>query len=510
MRIFLRLVTGPIILGFILALSLNAGAGASARKPLLPRSPLSGSVLLAREIHSGAVQFPHPGTLTNDIHPHLSCSPAPCVLPNTQASIGHSGNIVNEDPIAVDPKNPLNLLSGGNDYNCGSSLAGFYLSTDGGNTWSATCIGSITGFGCGDPGVGWDLHHTAYITSIDCGLPAIQFEKSTNMGVTWSAPAVAVRPLFSGGFTDKDWLQVDDGPKSDPYRNSLYISVTQFDSSGNSTISVSHSTNGGATWSAPIQVDSLQLYPSVDQFSDITTGRNGTVYVTWMRCYANGPAGDCGGTTATLLMSDSTDGGNTWSTPATIATVNLAPDACFCAFYGNLPNTSERVSEIPAIGVDNSTSIYSGTLYVVMYNWTGSYMEVEVATSTNGGASWSAPVRVTPTSDTHDQFFPWLTVNHKGVVGVTWLDRRNDPSNIDYEAFSSISTNHGASFQTNQQIASVASNPFDDGFGGGFMGDYTGNSWAKRTSTQPATLYASWMDMRNGSYSQDWVGGYEK
>jgi len=35
------------------------------------------------------------------------------------------------------------------------------------------------------------------------------------------------------------------------------------------------------------------------------------------------------------------------------------------------------------------------------------------------------------------------------------------------------------------------------------MGDYTGNTIAG------STLYASWMDMRNGSFSQDFVGGYK-
>jgi len=52
-------------------------------------------------------------------------------------------------------------------------------------------------------------------------------------------------------------------------------------------------------------------------------------------------------------------------------------------------------------------------------------------------------------------------------------------------------------------LTSVMSNPNNDGFGSAFMGDYTGNTIAG------ATLYASWMDMRNGSFSQDFVGGYK-
>jgi len=141
---------------------------------------------------------------------------------------------------------------------------------------------------------------------------------------------------------------------------------------------------------------------------------------------------------------------------------------------------------------------------VVEYNWTGTFMQVQVTSSTDGGTTWSSPVNVAPKSDKHDQFFPWLNVDNKGNVGVTWLDRRNDASNINYEAFATWSSNGGSSFKTNVQIADTASNPFNDGFGSGFMGDYSGNVWFGKR------LFASWTDTRNGSYSQDEIGGLKR
>jgi hypothetical protein len=219
-----------------------------------------------------------------------------------------------------------------------------------------------------------------------------------------------------------------------------------------------------------------------------------------MRCTANGPTGDCGGATATLLLSKSTDGGNTWTAPATIAQVNLAPDTCV-AFYGCLPNTSERVSEIPVIDISNGP-VHAGRLYAAFYNWTGTFMQVQVAASSDGGNTWGAAVPVAPASDTHDQFFPWLSVNSQGVVGVTWLDRRDDPNNVSYEAFATTSSSGGIAFTPNRQISTAPSNPSNDGFGGRFMGDYTGNAWVGKT------LYASWSDTRMGSATQDEVGGF--
>jgi Neuraminidase (sialidase) len=346
--------------------------------------------------------------------------------------------------------------------------------------------------------VGYDLLNTAYISGIDAS-SGIVFEKSHNNGTTWTKPAVAVAPFFSGGLADKPWLEIDTYPAS-PRANSLYISVTQFDASSNSEITVAHSNDGGATWTN-VAIDAKQLFPVVDQFSDLATGKDGTVYATWIRCTANGPTGDCGGTTANVMYSKSTDGGITWSGAVAIFTANLAPDPGSCCFYGSLPNTSERVSNIPVIAADNSNGVHAGNLYVAYYSWTGSYMQVLVATSTDGGATWSSKA-VTPSTDTHDQFFPWVNVNHAGVVGVSWMDRRNDPSNVNYEAFGSFSPNGGSSFSTNVDLSAAPSNPFNDGFGGFFIGDYTGNAWSGNK-----TFYVVYTDTTTG-IDQEFLAGY--
>jgi len=498
MKKYLRVLGVPFVIGLLLLISIVPGAfAAKSNRVHLALKPQSGGYLMAQAIHNGTVKLPS-GSSGNGMTPNLFCSPAPCVMQNHQASEGLT--IQNETPVTVSPVNSQNLLSGANDYNC-PNLQGFYASSNGGKTWNSTCMNSLTNaFGDGDPGVAYDRLGNAYISGIDAGTADgydIVFEKSSNNGTTWSAPAVAVRPFFTGGITDKDWLWSDTSASS-PFVNSLYVSVTQFDPSNNTTISVSHSSDGGTTWNTTA-VDSTQLYPTLDQFSDITTGKDGTVYVTWMRCTANGPTGDCGGTVATMYMSKSSDGGSTWSTPSAIASVNLAPDSCG-AFYGCLPNTFERVSDIPVIGADNSTGSHAGNLYTAFYNWTGTFMQVEVATSTDGGATWGTPVLAAPATETHDQFFPWLSVSNTGVVGVTWLDRRNDAANVNYQAFSGISTDGGARYR-DSFITHVMSNPFNDGFGGGFMGDYTGNTWAGNK------LYATWADTRNGSFCVDEIGG---
>ena len=129
------------------------------------RSPLSSSVLVAQAFHAGRLRLPF--IWRPQIGPDvLNCSPVPCTTPNKQASEG--GAPVNETPIAVDPNNHKHLLTGGNDYNCSASTQGFFASSNGGTSWNHTCMGTLPGqSGLGDPGVAYDLNHTAFISGID-------------------------------------------------------------------------------------------------------------------------------------------------------------------------------------------------------------------------------------------------------------------------------------------------------------------------------------------------------
>ncbi len=51
----------------------------------------------------------------------------------------------------------------------------------------------------------------------------------------------------------------------------------------NTQVLVSHSTDGGATWTQAA-VDPVQKYPEEDDFTRMAVGKDGTVYVTWLHC----------------------------------------------------------------------------------------------------------------------------------------------------------------------------------------------------------------------------------
>ena len=129
-------------------------------------------------------------------------------------------------------------------------------------------------------------------------------------------------------------------------------------------------------------------------------------------------------------------------------------------------------------------------------------MQVFVATSADGGNTWKQ-TPVAPLSDTHDQFFPWINVSSAGVVGVSWLDRRNDPNNVNYEAFAAFSTDGGQSFGENFDLSAHISNPFNGEYGY-FIGDYSGNAWAGTDR-----FYVTYTDTSIGK-DQDFIGGYQR
>ncbi len=434
----------------------------------------------------------------------FQCSPAPCLLPPTQASEG--GSPVTDTPIVSNPLNPKELLLGSVDYNCPQqSSVGFHLSRDGGSTWQRVlCMPTITIKGrIWDPGdepsVGYDRKGNAYAAGLyfctgycyeyTAGLIAVQ--KSTD-GSHWSAPVIALQNP-SQSFPFETSMAVDTSLVSSRV-NSLYVSgVMWLDQGRKNQVVVSHSTDGGTTWKQAA-VDAVQTYPASDNFTRMAVGKDGTIDLTWMRCPRKGSDAACNGGTAYMMFSNSSDGGNTWSSPRQMAAVEVPHNRL-------LPNTNERVFNYPVIGVDTSDGPYSGNLYVAMYAWTGTYLQAQVIRSTDGGNTWSQPVPVAPPSATHDQFFPALSVNSEGSVGVSWLDRRNDPGNINYQAFAAISTNGGQSFHPNWQLTTAFSDPKTNGTGNNWMGDYTGSTWAGQD------FIAAWMDSSNGVDMQEVIGG---
>ena len=184
-----------------------------------------------------------------------------------------------------------------------------------------------------------------------------------------------------------------------------------------------------------------------------------------------------------ILLSKSTDGGNTWSPPSIVAHTTLSP-TFGCAFgYGCLPNTLWGVTNTPVNAVFGSGP--SAKVYVVFYNWTGTQMQIEVVTSSDGGTTFGPATRVSA-SDLGDQFNPWISLSAGGTLAVTWQDRRNDPANVKYQPFFATSQD-GLHFSPSRFLSTTLSDPITGGSAGAQV-----NAWVG------TTIYAGWVDTRSG------------
>jgi len=402
----------------------------------------------------------------------LTCSPAPCVLPNVRVSGGHGGALNNE--IVVNPADPSQMLVSSQDGNC-ASLQGTYSSSDGGSRWVHSCV--TTRDGVGEPMVAYDMNGTAYAGGIQDWTNVVLRASSDN-GVHWGPSRV---PDGDSAGVLWPWLTADTSPSS-PFNNSLYLSAMHGGVYGQNTrmhVSVSH--DGGKHWTGKF-LDKWQ-YPDIDLFSHLAIGADGTVYATWLRCSADVGFTQCNKNGVRILLSKSTDGGHTWSSPSLAATLNfVGPDNCL---YGCLPNTVAGISNIPVTAVLGNGN--TATVYLVFYNWTGTQMQIEVVTSTDGGRTFGLPKQVT-SSDFGDQFFPWISLSQDGTLAVTWLDRRNDPRNTEYQPFLATSTD-GRFFSPSHSLTQVLSDP---GLSFADLGKFRTHAWVG------TAVYSVWMDTRSG------------
>lgn len=223
-----------------------------------PRVSAALLVLLAVSLAAGRGEAQQARTLGPANPDMLPCSPAPCILPPTQASEGGSG--VTDPSIVVDPPKPSTLLLGSADANCPSpGNLGFHLSRDGGSAWELVeCMpgirrGNIVYWPDGGPsGVGYDLHGNAYIAGLygdseGLGYGLVAVQKSTD-GARWSDPVVALRN--PGDTSPYDTGLTVDAVADSPYANSIYVSGVMggLPYSGKGQVMVSHSSDGGASW----------------------------------------------------------------------------------------------------------------------------------------------------------------------------------------------------------------------------------------------------------------------
>ena len=381
-----------------------------------------------------------------------------------------------EVTISINPMNPDVLAAGANIDN-------FYRSTNGGQTWIEThLVSNLLGV-WGDPVVLFDSVGNLYYAHLSNPIPPgywidrIVVQKSTNNGVSWN-DGVGVG-FVAPKNQDKEWLAVDHSQSS--YRGNIYMTWTEFDSYGSSNpndssrIRFSKSTDQGNTWSTAITISDVSGN-CID--SDNTTegavpcvGPNGEIYVSWA-----GPVG--------LVFDKSIDGGQTWGADIFISNIPGGWDY-------DVPGIS-RCNGLPVTMCDISNSLYRGHIYSC---WTDqrngtSDTDVFLSKSTDGGNSWSSPLRVNDDISARHQFFVWSNIDpFTGHLWFVFYDRRNTTGSAT-DVYVAKSFDGGQTFE-NFKVSESSFTPNS----GIFFGDYT------NIAAWNGKVYPIWMRLQSNQLS---------
>ncbi|HEV8656329.1 MAG TPA: sialidase family protein [Candidatus Limnocylindria bacterium] len=279
-----------------------------------------------------------------------------------------------------------------------------------------------------DPNVDFDTKGRAYQTTLPFNAfwqnmhpnAAVMVSYTDDLGAHW-VTANGGEPLEQspnssslqfGHVEDKQWIAVNHIP-GNKYQDHVYAMWSVFNGSS-VDLRLSVSRDRGATFSryssfttpAVSGPANFYVYPSIDA--------NGDLYVSFAS-----QEKDLHGGVVSLYVAKSTDDGATFTFSRVVTGVGVIPSCC-------LPNTTFRDGITESFA---ASPTYPGHLYATYEDWdfTNGQMDVKFVQSTNGGATWSAPVKVNDNAESAgytDQFQPSIAAGPNGAVAIAFYDRR--------------------------------------------------------------------------------------
>ncbi|UCF68800.1 MAG: hypothetical protein JSV80_05795 [Acidobacteriota bacterium] len=393
------------------------------------------------------------------------------VTENVKLNTDGTSEIHNEEQLAVNPTDKTNVVAVWRDFRLGYRRVGVGTSHDAGQSWTDTLFSDAAYPRASDPGICADSSGSfyAHVLSLSNGTAlagvAISVFKSTDGGDSWADPVDAVTSQF--GLLDKQMIACDrSGGGTDGY-----VHLAWYDVFGG--IRTCRSTNGGASFERFRQVSNGGSV----QWPVPAVGPQGQVYIGWIDFGAS-----------ELRFDSSADAGVTWGTDRTITPLLITNEPL---------NGGVDVLAYPAMMADVTEGPRRGTIYVAYIDRRepGGDTDIFLRSSTDQGASWSEPLRINddPIDNGADQFHPWLVVDEQGNVAVIWLDRRDDPNNLDWHAYLARSFDGGQSFTPNVRVSTQPSSPAaGQTIAAGLIGEYIS------IDSRDGDLYAVWTDTRDG------------
>jgi hypothetical protein len=510
-----------------------------------PASPITPTFVLSSPLDGNEVQPPDV-TVNRDTAAAPQNETAIAVDPNNPNRIVSAANdYVTRTWACTISGTPCSAL--------GDGYSGTYFSNNGGQTWCCTSsdpahigtlipgvehlVGGSYDAG-GDPAVAFDSRGNVYYAGLGFDRTAPPNTVAVNRGtfdgggqLSWGPPTFINQTTSPSTLNDKEWIAAD-WHASSPFRDRVYVSWTRYIFSAHngsyvqSPISFAYSSDGGATFSSPTNISGNVLY---DQGSRPIVGPDGTLYVIFE-----------GSTRLATLDSQwivkSTDGGVSWSKPTKIADVQDAiPIANAVYRDDSFPAGAAAPNGDLYVAWSTQTSDSTGGLCPTRTN-NGCHLAAVYSKSTDGGTTWSAPEPILPSLDASnrtpdgypvaqpdgstlnapaarrvDTQWPGVAVSPSGRVYMSayaadvvspWQTCASGPPPPEGRINCSTLGNYIANARLDYYVTNVGSgtvqkvstHPINtrNGFGGGFIGDYT--SLAVGSDN---VFHAFWTDTNN-------------
>lgn len=378
-----------------------------------------------------------------------------------------------EPYLALDPTNPQHLVGAWQQdrwSNGGSRGTVSAASFDGGNTWAASraafsqCAGGEYERAT-DPWVSIAPGGVAYQMALGfsgqegtaSAVSSMMVARSADGGVTWGAPTALIRDAGATWFNDKNMLVAD--------RNDaryVYAVWGRLRTDGGGPAYFSRTTDAGGNWDAARSIydpgSSNQTFSN--QLLVLRDGSLLNFFVDIIRT-----ATPSSGRGSFLRVIRSTDRGQSWSQPVTVALdlgIGVSDPVA-----GRIRDSESTPSAVQGPG---------GEIYVVWQDARfsqGARDGIALSTSKDGGLTWSTPTQVNARPDVA-AFGPTIAVRPDGTLGVSYFDLRNAGVGAALTTNYRLTTSSDGKYWRDSGIEpafDITEAPFANGW---FIGDYHG------------------------------------
>jgi hypothetical protein len=411
---------------------------------------------------------------------------------------GASASARTETDIRLNYGDPDKVIAAANDFTPATEAV--FLSTDGGANWSASTTNlplAAGDVGQSDPAVDWRSDGTAWALCI--GLDSLTASANTRVrayqssdnGANWTLDGT---PSGTQTAADREIIWVDHSPIS-PFKDQIYATWHN----GVPVFFARRTTGAGGAWQAAIQLSGTET-TGLGIGGDIKTNSFGDVFVFW-------PDADGSGN---ILVAKSTNGGASFGAPVTIANtfattrrLSIPADNTRAARVYVSAGAYRTASKNLVYAV---WSDLTGATGCTTGGGPGSSAtstcktRVWFSRSVDGGATWSAPVMLNNQSGLNDQFHSKLCVDESnGNLIVTYRDTVNDSNRLQTDVFMQTSTDDGVTWSKAVRVTSARSDETTAGANVNQYGDYDGLSGFH------GTFFSSWTDRRAGGAEEIWT-----